>query len=164
MRQVDFWLNRPKNHIMTTVASPFERAQPVTTRPVDPKGINPNGIRERLLGNKPLLALGIVLLLLFSVGQFFVDDKPKHPPSARKTLHNDLDGKTADQAAAEQLAQSKAATQAKSNHVDPVNGLTPSLAAEFVKWWINWAMDYSAASAGKSHEAAFQWMTPEAAQ
>src|SRR5271156_1922380 len=100
---------------MTTVATSIESTHPMTTRPPDP-----NGIRERLLANKPLLALGIVILLLFSVGQFFVDDKPKHPPSARKTLHNDLDGKTADQAAAEQLAQSKAATQGKSNHVEPV--------------------------------------------
>ncbi len=129
---------------------------------------DPNGIRERLLGNKPLLALGIVLLLLFSVGQFcFVDDKPKHAPSARRTLHNDLDGKTAEQAAAEQSRQLKAApasAQTNQTHIAPVNGLTPTLAAEFVKWWINWAMDYSAATAGRSHESAFQWMTPEAAQ
>lgn len=40
--------------------------------------------------------------------------------------------------------------------------LAPALAVDFVKWWMKAAMDYSPQSAAQSHEAASNWMSPEA--
>ena len=119
-----------------------------------PPGAFANGsdMKQRLLKNKPLLGLGIVLLLLFSVGQFI------EAPSHTKRQSEDGDGSQVQQHASRQHSQHAAVAPA------PASGLTPELATEFVKWWISRAMDYSAATAGKSHAEAFGWMTPPAAQ
>lgn len=47
--------------------------------------------------------------------------------------------------------------------VDP-NALNPTLATDFVKFWMGGAMDYNAASAVQSHKEAAKWMTPETQQ
>jgi hypothetical protein len=108
-------------------------------------------MKQRLLKNKPLLALGIVLLLLFTVGQFI--EAPSH---SRHDRAEESDG-------AQQAQQMQQAQQAVAPAAIPLNpsGLTPALATEFVGWWITKAMDYSAATSGKSHAEAFGWMTPQ---
>jgi hypothetical protein len=62
--------------------------------------------------------------------------------------------------------QSKASgNSAGAGHEDKTSAkMDPPLATDFVKWWMSGAMDYSANSAAKNHEAAFRWMTPEAVQ
>jgi hypothetical protein len=50
------------------------------------------------------------------------------------------------------------AAQQSSDHVT----VEPSLATDFVKWWLASAMDYSPSSSEQSHERAFGWMTPQA--
>lgn len=41
--------------------------------------------------------------------------------------------------------------------------LTPKLASEFVKWWMQGSMDFSPTTAHKSHIEAHKWMTSNAA-
>jgi hypothetical protein len=40
----------------------------------------------------------------------------------------------------------------------------PSLATDFIKWWLAMAMDYSAQTANQNHQQALGWMSQEAAQ
>lgn len=54
-------------------------------------------------------------------------------------------------------------TPAAAAPVDP-NALTPTLATDFVKYWMGGAMDYNTASAAQSHKEAAKWMTQESAQ
>jgi len=96
---------------------------------------------QRILHDKVLLGLVIVGILSIFVGGFATtDDKPANK------------------------AQRESAEQAPSDSKGgaEVAKLDPSLATDFVKWWMSGAMDYSAASAAANHEAAFRWMTPEA--
>ncbi len=116
--------------------------------PNAPVSLAPNDMKQRLLKNKPLLALGIVLLLLFTVGQFI--EAPSH--TRREREEND---------GAQQAQQAQQQAMAPTAMPANPNGLSPALATEFVGWWITKAMDYSAATAGKSHAEAFGWMTQQ---
>ncbi len=40
----------------------------------------------------------------------------------------------------------------------------PTVACDFVKWWLGGAMDYHAGTANKNHDEAFKWMSPDAAE
>ncbi len=95
----------------------------------------------RILHDKLLLGLVIVGILSIFVGGFTTSDE-----------------KPANKAQKEASEQSSAETKGASE----VSKLDPSLATDFVTWWMKGAMDYSAASAAANHEAAFRWMTPEA--
>lgn len=120
-----------------------------------PGSLPPDGVKQRLLKNKPLLVLGIVLFLVVCVGPLF--ELPSH--HTPKSANMDADG--GPQAAPQQAQQAQQAVQPAATPVG-ANGLTPALATEFVTWWIARAMDYSAATAGRSHSEAFGWMTPQA--
>jgi len=98
---------------------------------------------QRILHDKLLLGLVIVGILSIFVGGFATsDDKPANKAQKEASEQSSSDGKGATE----------------------VSKLDPSLATDFVKWWMKGAMDYSAASAAANHEAAFRWMTPEAMQ
>lgn len=60
-------------------------------------------------------------------------------------------------------AQGAQGAQGAAAPVDP-NALNPTLATDFVKFWMGGAMDYNAASAAQSHKEAAKWMTPETQQ
>lgn len=120
--------------------------------PGAPVSMAPNDMKQRLLKNKPLLALGIVLLLLFTVGQFI--EAPSH---TRRERAEESEGAQQSQ----QAQQVQQAQQAPAPMPANPSNLSPALATEFVGWWITKAMDYSAATSGKSHAEAFGWMTPQ---
>jgi len=44
----------------------------------------------------------------------------------------------------------------------PQSGVEPSLATDFLKWWLGMAMDFSANTAAQNHQQAFAWMSQEA--
>jgi hypothetical protein len=95
-------------------------------------------IVERLKRDKILLALVVVAVLgIFAGGMFMGDDKP----DAKK-----------------EAPVEKAAVQ------NATNSLTPTLATDFINWWLPTAMDYNETSAMQSHNQASAWMTPETAQ
>ncbi|HEY9681712.1 MAG TPA: hypothetical protein V6C86_09030 [Oculatellaceae cyanobacterium] len=135
---------------MTTATPSFDRTKAMTGTP----GAFPeNPLKQKLLKNKPLLGLGIVVLLLFSVGQFI--EVPSHSKHAQ-----DEDATSGLQA--QKASQAKPEAHAAAINV-AANGLDPTLATQFVTWWIKPAMDYSAATASRSHAQAFAWMTPQCA-
>ncbi len=141
---------------MTTATSSLESSNPLTNVSGNVNGPSPSAavdMKQRLLKNKPLIGLGIVILLLFSVGQFI--EAPSHISHGAKSARGE-EGKEEAQSLDNQESSSEQAKPIK-----PIgNGLTPSLATEFVTWWINKAMDYSAPTAARSHSEAFGWMTP----
>jgi len=99
----------------------------------------------RILQDKILLGLVIVAILGIFVGGFATSDEA---PESIKRLQQQASGNSAD-----------------AGHEDKTSAkIDPPLATDFVKWWMSGAMDYSPNSAGKNHEAAFRWMTPEAVQ
>jgi hypothetical protein len=98
----------------------------------------------RIIQDKLLLGLVIVGILSIFVGGFATSDE--------KAGNKNMMKETADQPPSDNKGGSEVAK------------LDPSLATDFVKWWMSGAMDYSAASAAANHEAAFRWMTPEAMQ
>lgn len=61
-----------------------------------------------------------------------------------------------------QAAQPHQAQQAEAAQQQQQFALEPTMASDFVKWWLGGAMDFQAATANKNHEQAFLWMTPEA--
>lgn len=100
-------------------------------------------IVQKILQDKILLGLVIVAVLgIFVGGMTLGDDK--------------TDGaKTAEQAKGPEQPADAASVSA----IQP-----PTLASDFVAWWLGSAMDYNAATAQQSHGQAAAWMTPEAAQ
>ena len=113
---------------------------------------------QKIFNDKILLGLLIVCLLGFFVGGF---NNKEEPPITNKALENkDNDSK----------ANTIATPPAQPEVIKPNENfatkvqLDPVLAVDFVKWWMKAAMDYSPQSAAQSHEAAINWMTPEAAK
>jgi hypothetical protein len=104
----------------------------------------------RVIHDKILLGLVIVGILGIFVGGFATSDEK---PASLKHAQNE---------ASEQSDSSNQADN-KGGSAE-VSKLEPSLATDFVKWWMKGAMDYSAASSAANHEAAFRWMTTDAMQ
>jgi hypothetical protein len=82
----------------------------------------------------------VAILGVFVGGMTIGDDKP------------DASKKVASAEKAQEQAQA------------PASALNPSLATDFINWWLGSAMDYNAASASQSHNQAFSWMTADAAR
>jgi hypothetical protein len=103
---------------------------------------NPQTPVQRLVGDKKLLlALGIAMALIVGVGAFVSDESDK------------------------KKAASEPAPIASQPDVAPTAPvLEPTLATDFVKFWISNGLDYQSQTARASHVTAFQWMTPEALQ
>jgi hypothetical protein len=119
----------------------------------NPGAMPENPLKQKLLKNKPLLGLGIVVLLLFSVGQFI--EVPSHDKHAAQDAEEGAQS-------AQPMRASQARPEAHTANVAAA-GLDPTLATQFVTWWIKPAMDYSTATAARSHAEAFSWMTPQCA-
>jgi hypothetical protein len=104
-------------------------------------------IIQKVLQDKILMGLVVICVLGLFVGGMTMNDEKGEKKEKSETAA------TAEQG---QPAQQQAAT--------PAAGLTPSIATDFVSWWLQAAMDYNGASAAQNHQSAMQWMTPEAAQ
>src|SRR5277367_1044451 len=113
---------------------------------------------QRIFNDKILLGLLIVCLLGFFVGGFSHKDEAPLPIKGMETASPPVStpGNTnTPQNEPSPTAQSLPGNYAKAE-------LAPALAVDFVKWWMKMAMDYSPQSAAQSHEAASNWMSPEA--
>lgn len=118
---------------------------------------------QRIFSDKILLGLLIVCLLGFFVGGF--SGHKDEPPVPVKGIERAITPPTNPQtnsASQNQIPgqQNTAAPPASSAY--HTEQLEPALAVDFVKWWMKAAMDYSKTSARQSHEAASNWMSPEA--
>jgi hypothetical protein len=114
---------------------------------------------QRIFNDKILLGLLIVCLLGFFVGGF---NQKEEPPLAIKGMEGASAPPTgSDNNSAVQTEQSPVTESAQKNYAKSAE-LAPNLAVDFVKWWMKAAMDYSPQSAVQSHEAASNWMSPEA--
>jgi len=101
--------------------------------------------------DKILLGLLIVGILSIFVGGFNVS-RDETPDSVKRV-----------QAQMKADSASSSSSQGASQAAAP-QPLEPNLATDFVKWWMTGAMDYAAQSALQNHNAAFRWMTPQAAE
>ena len=105
-------------------------------------------IIQKILQDKILLGLVVICILgIFVGGMTMGDDKGD--------AHKSKEQQTSDQ-----KTESPAASPAPD---PPPEKLTPVLAADFISWWLNGAMDYNPGTAAQSHQQAMSWMTPEAA-
>lgn len=131
---------------------------------------------QRILNDKILLGILIICLLGFFVGGFSHKDEPPisvkgmernqnqageavlpHAHSVENNLSSHAGG-FGKSASSEENRQSQ---EVKSNTYEKA-ALEPALAVDFVKWWMKAAMDYGQQSAAQSHEAASNWMAPDA--
>ncbi len=124
---------------------------------------------QRIFNDKILLGLLIVCLLGFFVGGFNHKDEPplaiKGMETAAPTASNPSSNGAAPPVSSPNsnaFVQPHPAAQPGASNYAKAAGLSPSLAVDFVKWWMKAAMDYSQQSAAQSHEAASNWMSPEA--
>jgi hypothetical protein len=141
---------------------------------------------QRIFNDKILLGLLIVCLLGFFVGGFNHKDEPPVATKDMETTAPPANGPRATNPSSNGAAppvagpssngaappvagpssngslQQHQATHFGSSNYAKTAGLSPSLAVDFVKWWMKAAMDYSQQSAAQSHEAASNWMSPEA--
>jgi hypothetical protein len=134
----------------------------------------------RIMQDKILMGLVILgVLAVFVVPNVGNDEKapghnssdPNAPPQLGESGgwggggHGQPGAQTAAQAGTPgaQGAPSAQAAPAAAAPVDP-NALTPTLATDFVKYWMGGAMDYNTATAAQSHKEAAKWMTQESAQ
>jgi hypothetical protein len=108
---------------------------------------------QKIFNDKILLGLLIVCLLGFFVGGF--SGHKDEPPVAVKGMPTPPSPANAAPSTPAHAAKPGASDYAKNPNVEP------SLAVDFVKWWMKAAMDYSQQSAAQSHEAASNWMSPE---
>jgi hypothetical protein len=111
-------------------------------------------IVQKILQDKILLGLVIVAFLgIFVGGMTMGDEKPSDTKAAAK--HEPAPGAAPQQQAAQQpQQQAHGGTQT----------LTPTLAQDFVTWWLTVAMDYNSATAQQNHNQATAWMTADAAR
>jgi hypothetical protein len=98
---------------------------------------------KRILYDKLLLSLAIVGLLGIFVGGFASKDQMTSSVKPSESKAEPATGS---------IVQ---------NSARPVN---PTLAIDFVKFWMGNAMNYAAASALRTHAEAAHWMTPDALQ
>ena len=114
-------------------------------------------IIQKVMRDKILLGLVIIgVLAVFMTGANGGREKPQAPdeePISQEAMaaHKQAQGQEGQNGAG--LEQQN---EAQGQQPDP------TLATEFVKWWIGGAMDYGATTARENHEAAFKWMDPEA--
>lgn len=138
---------------------------------------------ERVMRDKILLALVIIVIL----GVFFTgaskgpagrfvsnearegqepaedeENKPeqKHQEQAQKPGQPQPQGQGQGQTQGQPGGQAQGQTQPQ----EQAGKLTPSLACDFVKWWLQQAMDYSLSTGKARHEEAMKWMLPPAAE
>ncbi len=130
---------------MTTSARTFSQVQGMGEHPQAPPTNQP---RPRIVKNKLILGLGIVLFLVWTAGNFLPNDQA---PKLRTESSSSRERVAASSAISDQSAA-------------PVIVLQPELAKQFVGWWLTKAMDYQSATAGRSHGEALGWMTPQASQ
>jgi hypothetical protein len=104
---------------------------------------------ERVMRDKILLGLVIVGLFGIFVGGF--SGREDRPAVKATESHENV-----------QPTVAKTSVSTPTASYAAGESLEPSLAADFVKWWVSGAMDYSANGSAKSHASAFHWMTPEA--
>jgi hypothetical protein len=114
---------------------------------------------QRIFNDKILLGLLIVCLLGFFVGGF---NHKEEPQPAIKGMETSVAPPSAPINNSAVQTQQSTTPQAGGRNYPKSVELTPSLAVDFVKWWMKTAMDYSQQSAAESHEAASNWMAPEA--
>jgi len=127
----------------------------------------------RIMQDKILMGLVILgVLAVFVVPNVGNEEKPPGHGSNAANAPPQLGesggwggGGHAPPAAGGEAAQGAAAPGAPSAAApaDP-NALNPTLATDFVKFWMGGAMDYNTASAAGSHKEAAKWMTPETQQ
>lgn len=130
----------------------------------------------RIMQDKILMGLVILgVLAVFVVPNVGNSEKPQgHDPNAPPQLgesggwggggHGPPGGAQAPEAAhGAPGAQAQQGAHGAAAPVDP-NALTPTLATDFVKFWMGGAMDYNTASAAQSHKEAAKWMTQETQQ
>jgi hypothetical protein len=98
---------------------------------------------QKILQDKILLGLVIVAILGIFVGGMTMGDDDKSDASKKNAT---------------------AATEKGAQPQQVLSPLNPTLAADFVRWWLGSAMDYNASSAQQSHNQAFSWMTVDAAR
>jgi hypothetical protein len=98
---------------------------------------------QRIAKDRMLLGLTVVAVigLLLLIATFGGGDDNKHETASKETA-------PAEHAAA----------------ADNSDALTPTLASQFINWWLGSAMDYNANTAQQSHTQALCWMTQDAAR
>lgn len=96
-----------------------------------------------------LVALGIIAAFVSTSGH---DVKEEPPVSAEQA-----------EAVAKNGGEQKAGGETPDATEENGEMLTPKLASEFVKWWIQGSMDFSPTTAHRSHIEAHKWMTSNAA-
>jgi hypothetical protein len=104
---------------------------------------------QRIMHDKIILGLVAIGILALFMGNLNSKDEPA---SATKGHHE----------GSEQQQQAQAGSQSQSPAQTSSVAVEPSLAQDFVKWWLGMAMDYSAQTASQNHQQAFAWMTQDA--
>lgn len=119
---------------------------------------------QKIFQDKILFALVIIGLLAIFVGGFGGGNGDRVMPSARQQkdgIKESAANEPGDEASGQGANQNNKAAQGNKASAP---ALTPSLAKDFISWWVGLAMDYNAHSAATNHQSAFNWMTPEASQ
>ncbi len=106
---------------------------------------------QKIFSDKLLFGLLIVCLLGAFVGGF--NNKPESRSAPQTAGEPSL---------SEASSPRQAAPESKPSEYSADSGLQPDLAVDFIKWWMKGAMDYTPQSAIQSHQAAANWMTPQA--
>jgi hypothetical protein len=112
------------------------------------------GLIQRILRDKILLGLiviGILAIFMSGVNEESSREEKEHAAVA--------EGAMPPKEPQPEAAPPQAPPQQPQQ---PSYVLEPSLANDFVTWWVSGAMDYQAATCDRNHQAAFKWMTPEA--
>ena len=104
---------------------------------------------QKILQDKILLGLVVVGILGIFVGGV--------------TMGDSKDDDKKDKAPVEATAQ-KASAPAAAPTAAAAAPVEPTVAADFIGWWLGTAMDYNNATAANSHNQAMSWMTVDAAK
>jgi hypothetical protein len=101
---------------------------------------------QRVFQDKILMGLVIVMFLAILVGGF--------------------GGSGSERTASERTAPTgpRESNTPSAAQAGPSQPMEPVLATDFIKWWLNGAMDFNATTAAKSHSEALAWMTADAVQ
>lgn len=132
-------------------------------------------IVQKILQDKLLLGLVIIGILGIFVGGASMGDSPdkattKHgaaQEAEQAAAHGQPPGQPPEQTAGHPPGQGhhgQPAAPAQPQAAVGTNGMTPVLATEFVRWWLERAMDYHPRTAAQNHQEAIAWMTADGAR
>ena len=116
---------------------------------------------QRIFRDKIVLGLVIIGVLSIFMMNSHGGERTSELPPEKQQAHEQAIAAQGNEPE-NQAKKASSGESAKKSEAGEEGPLEPTLACNFIKWWLGGAMDYHRETAQKNHEEAFHWMSKEA--